>query len=114
MVTQRWRSGRTRTTRNRVTWEHVRGFESLSLRHKKGSFIRGLFLWQKNSNQRGIRGKEAREGASGLQAHIIYKLQKGKVSIVSNLIINTTINFVQPAGSILLFDFFYAYVIMII
>ena len=81
---------------------------------KKGSFIRGLFLWQKNSNQRGIRGKEARAGASGLQAHIIYKLQKGKVSIVSNLIINTTINFVQPAGSILLFDFFYAYVIMII
>ena len=33
MAVQRWRSGRTRTTRNRVTWEHVRGFESLSLRH---------------------------------------------------------------------------------
>ncbi len=32
---QRWRSGRTRTIRNRVMQECIQGFKSLSLRHKK-------------------------------------------------------------------------------
>ena len=34
---QRWRSGRTRTIRNRVMQECIQGFKSLSLRQKNGA-----------------------------------------------------------------------------
>ena len=41
--------------RNRVTWEHVRGFESLSLRHKKRQTLVCLFLWRELITERDSR-----------------------------------------------------------
>lgn len=86
MVTQRWRSGRTRTTRNRVTWEHVRGFKSLSLRQSR----REAFASRRDFYARGMGRGEACS---------LCRAQSERL---------------QPQTAFCGVDYFYSYVIMVV